>query len=216
MHYNVNVPIPPMPLLFDQLGRRPFSFFPAIVGIQRNEWILRRVSWAEVEVANTKTGQELSIPRRFVGEISAIEEPFLIMGLVKELEYREGAVWPHQRRVIEMPRAVNGASVFPTRSFAPHPPAPVIGIRLEPASPARAWKRIAACVALALMLIAAGIMACIQAVESHLRGARHGRKAEVFLKGWFVPNERAEPQSSGVRTSRSAFDHVGDRAAVSS
>ena len=175
MNYNEIVPVPPMPLLFDQLGRRSFSFFPAIVGIEHNEWVLRRATWTEVEVVNKKTGQELSIPHRFVGEVSAIEEPFLIVGLIKELEYREGAVWPHRRRVIEMPRAVNGGSAFSSRAFAPAQPAIVIGIRLEPASPSRAWKRIAACVALALMLIAAGILAWVQAVESHFRGARDGR-----------------------------------------
>ncbi|MBV9400796.1 MAG: hypothetical protein JO062_22655 [Bryobacterales bacterium] len=159
-----------MPLLFDQVGRRSFSFFPAIVGIEHNEWLLRRATWTEVEVVNKKSGQELLIPRRFVGEVSAIEEPFLIVGLVKELEYREGAVWPHRRRVIQMPRAVNGG--LPVRSFAPHAPAPVVGIRLEPPTKSRAWKRIAACVALVLMLIAAGILACVQAVESHMRGGR--------------------------------------------
>jgi len=164
-----------MPLFLDQVGRRPFSFFPAIVGIKHNAWVLRRATWTEVEVINTNTSEELSIPRRFVGEVSEIEEPFLIVGLMKELEYREGAVWPYRRRIIEMPRAVNGGAAFVARPFAPHRPAPVIGIRLEPESPRRTWKRIAACVALALMLIAAGILACVQAVESHLRGARDGR-----------------------------------------
>jgi hypothetical protein len=159
-----------MPLLFEQLGRRSFAFYPAIVGIEHNEWVLRRATWTEVEVANKKTGQELLIPRRFVGEVSAIEEPFVIVGLVKELEYREGAVWPHIRRVIEMPRAVNGG--FAPRAFAPHGPAPVIGIRLENANRSRAWKRLAACVALILMLVAAGILACVQAIGSHVRGGR--------------------------------------------
>jgi len=168
----VSVPVIPAP--FDQIGRRAFSFFPAIVGIEHNQWVLRRVTWSEIEVMNKKSFQELSIPRRLVGEVSLTREPFLIVGLVKELEYREGAVWPHQRRVIEMPRAVNG----PARHFSPVSPerlAPVIGIRLEPASPARAWRRVAACVALAMMLIAAGILACVQAVGSHLRGGREMR-----------------------------------------
>jgi hypothetical protein len=168
----VSVPVIPAP--FDQIGRRAFSFFPAIVGIEHNQWVLRRVTWSEIEVMNKKSFQELSIPRRLVGEVSVTREPFLILGLVKELECREGVVWPHQRRVIEMPRAVNG----PARHFrplSPARPAPVIGIRLEPASPARAWRRVAACVALAMMLIAAGILACVQAVGSHLRSAREVR-----------------------------------------
>lgn len=171
--------MPPPPLLFEQVGGRRFSFFPAIVGIKHNEWFLRRANWTDVEVINTKSGEELSIPRHFVGEVSEIEEPFLIVGLVKELEYREGAVWPHQRRVIEMPRAVNGAASFPARPLAAPKPAPVIGIRLEPESPRRAWKRVAACVALGLMLIAAGILAWVQAVENHFRGGREGRTPQA-------------------------------------
>jgi hypothetical protein len=165
---------------FEQIGRRAFSFFPAIVGVEHNQWVLRRVTWTDVEVMNKKTNLEISIPRRWVGEVSATGEPFLIVGLVKELEYREGAVWPHQRRVIEMPKAVNGpAGGAPARPlpsakgrFNPANLAPVIGIRLEPASPTRAWRRIAACVALALMLILAGVFACVQAVESRFRGSR--------------------------------------------
>ena len=165
----MSVPVIPAP--FDEIGRRAFSFFPAIVGIEDNQWVLRRVTWSEIEVMNKKSFQELSIPRRLVGEVSVTKEPFLIVGLVKELEYREGAVWAHQRRVIEMPRAVNG----PARHFHPARLAPVVGIRLEPPSPVRAWRRMAACVALAVMLIAAGILACFQAMESHLRGSREVR-----------------------------------------
>lgn len=165
---------------FEQIGRRAFSFFPAIVGVEHNQWVLRRVTWSDVDVMNKKTSLEISIPRRWVGEVSATGEPFLIVGLIKELEYREGAVWPHQRRVIEMPKAVNGAANgAPARPlpsamgrFNPANLAPVIGIRLEPASPARAWRRIAACVALALMLILAGVLACVQAVEGRFRGSR--------------------------------------------
>jgi hypothetical protein len=165
---------------FEEIGRRAFSFFPAIVGIEHNQWVLQRVTWAEVEVRNKKSSLEISIPRRFVGEVSATGEPFLIVGLMKELEYKEGRVWPHQRRVIEMPRAVNGAvsgfmagaSMRPVRGIPQPRPAPVIGIRLEPVSPVRGWRRIAACVALALMLIAAGVLAWVQAVGSRLRGAR--------------------------------------------
>ncbi len=37
----------------------------------------------------------------------------VIVGLLKELEYKEGAVWPYQRRVIEMPVAVGDARTAP-------------------------------------------------------------------------------------------------------
>ena len=48
-----------------------------------------------------------------------------IIGLVKELEYRGGAVLPYQRRVIEMPLAVGDS---PRGQSAPRlEPAPVVG-----------------------------------------------------------------------------------------
>src|SRR5580704_11516060 len=97
---------PPFPPPLDHLGSRPFSFFPAILNIEHNEWLFRKATWSEILVYNVKTAEELWIPRRFMGEISRIEDPVVIVGLVKELEYRGGAVLPHQRRVIEMPVAV--------------------------------------------------------------------------------------------------------------
>ena len=169
--YNIIVSVPLIPLGFEHFGRRPFSFYPAIVGIEHNAWVLRRVTWGDVEVMNTKTSQELVIPRRFLSEVSGVEEPILIVGLAKELEYKEGAVLPHRRRVIEMPRAVNGSV---TMAMPPVPrlrPAPVIGIRLE-TRPRRPFRRALACVALASMLLGAGILAWVQAVTNHFRGGR--------------------------------------------
>src|ERR1700683_1722775 len=107
--------------------------------------MLRRVGSSEVQVINTKTSEELWIPRRFLGEVSAIEDPFIRAGLVKELRDKGGVVPPHRRRVIEMPRAVNGpvnglsvASVSASdlsndapAAAGPVKLAPVIGIRVE-------------------------------------------------------------------------------------
>ncbi len=168
--------VPLIPSALDQIGRRAFSLFPAIVGAGHNEWLLRRVTPTDIEIINKKSSQEVVIPRRFVGEVSAVEEPFLIVGLVQELELKEGAVLPYRRRVIEMPRAVNGPVAVGLRPAAPRPPAAVVGIRLETNSP-HPWRRALACIALALMLIAAGILACVQAVSSHLRGSKQ-RAAE--------------------------------------
>ena len=106
--YVVSMPIIAAGLAELRHGR--FSFYPAIVGVQHNEWILRRATWTEVLVANAKTSEEICIPRRFVGEVSSIEAPYRIVGLVKELEYREGVVLPHRRVVLEMPRAVGDFS----------------------------------------------------------------------------------------------------------
>ena len=60
-------------------------------------------------VRNTKTNEEVSVPRRYLGEISPVDAPVMIVGLMAELEFRTGVVWPAERRVIEMPRAVNDA-----------------------------------------------------------------------------------------------------------
>ena len=129
------MPAPHIPTPLDQLGHRRFSFYPAIVNIEHNEWLFRRSDWDEIEVMNTKTYEELWIPRRFLGGIASAEEPVVIVGLVKELEYREGAIVPLVRRVIEMPRAVNDGMTDALRvTSAPlHPGrlAPVVGIRTE-------------------------------------------------------------------------------------
>jgi hypothetical protein len=130
---------PPVPPLLEHLARRPFAFYPAILNVVHNQWFFRKATWSELVVVNAKTGVELSIPRRFVGEVSSIDEPVLIVGLQRELEFREGAVWPHRRRVIEMPIAVGGGGAegmsdsVASSAVATHRrgPAPVVGIRLE-------------------------------------------------------------------------------------
>ena len=88
---------------------RPFSFYPAILNAGHNEWVYRSATWSDVLVRNTKTNEEVSVPRRYLGEISSVDAPVMIVGLLAELEYRAGVVWPAERRVIEMPRAVNDA-----------------------------------------------------------------------------------------------------------
>ncbi|MBK9170674.1 MAG: hypothetical protein IPM24_24865 [Bryobacterales bacterium] len=120
-------PAPPPP--FDQLAHRPFSFYPPIVNIEHNSWVFGRATWSETMVINTKTNEEVWIPRRFLGKVSQVDEPVVIVGLTRELESRSGAVVPHHRRVIEMPVAVNAP-----RGVAPvvEQAAPVVNIRLEP------------------------------------------------------------------------------------
>ncbi|HWC01028.1 MAG TPA: hypothetical protein VG672_30180 [Bryobacteraceae bacterium] len=126
---------------FDTLAVRPFSFYPAILNIEHNEWLVRKSTWSEILVYNTKMDLEIWIPRRFLGEISSVDDPVLIVGLVKELEYKGGTVWPYQRRVIQMPVAVNA----PVSAPAPvdrSEPAPVIGIRVASATDSRILKLI--------------------------------------------------------------------------
>ena len=167
------------PLILGPLGElrnRSFAFYPAIVGIQHNQWTLRRATWTEVQVINTQTGAEVWVPRRLLAEVSSVEAPLLILGLVKELEYQEGAVVAHRRQVIEMPRAVNGgAHRLPAAPGAPTRPAPVVAIRTESSveSPARRWLRggVAAGV---LTLIAAGFV---------LRDFQWGGRSAFFRPG---------------------------------
>src|SRR5579862_2181850 len=139
--------VPPIPPPLAQLGRRPFSFYPAILSAGHNEWIYRSATWSDVLVRNTKTCEEISVPRRYLGEISRVDAPVMIVGLLKELEFREQAVLPAQRRVIEMPRAVN-ESPRPRITAERDSPAPVVGIRIEDGHKSRIGKLVIGGVAL--------------------------------------------------------------------
>lgn len=157
--------VPPIPPPLDEVGPRPFSFYPPIVGIEHNEWLYRKANWSEVLVLNTKSQIETWIPRHYIGEVSRVDEPMVIVGLRKELEFKAGSVWPYVRRVIEMPRAVNDVPRLPVD--APAGPAPVIGIRLENRNELRIGRLIGA----ALLL---GTIGCVLMV-SIFRGAFTGR-----------------------------------------
>lgn len=97
----------PLPLNIEQMGSRAFSFFPAIVNIEHNEWIFQEATWSEVLVQNVKSGEQVWVPKRFIGEVARVEEPVAIVGLNRELELKMGSIVPHMRRVVQMPRAVN-------------------------------------------------------------------------------------------------------------
>jgi hypothetical protein len=149
--------VPPIPPPLAQLGRRPFSFYPAILSAGPNEWIYRSATWSEVLVRNTKTEEEVSIPRRYLGEVSRVDEPMMIVGLLAELEYRAGAVWPAERRVIEMPRAVNDVP-RPRLAHSEAVRASVVGIRLENEGTSRVGKVVVGGVAL-------GVAGCVLAIS---------------------------------------------------
>ncbi len=123
--------VPPSQPPLETLGRRPFSFYPPILGIEHNEWVLRNATWSEILVENRKGGLTVWVPRRYIGETSRIDEPVMIVGLTKELEYKAGSVWPHTRRVIEMPAA---APPIPPASQESHPEprGSGLGLRFEP------------------------------------------------------------------------------------
>jgi hypothetical protein len=169
--------VPPIPPPLAQLGGRPFSFYPAILNAGHNEWIYRSATWSEVLVCNTKTNEVVSVPRRYVGEISRVDAPVMIVGLLAELEYRSGAVWPAERRVIEMPRAVNDA---PRPRLAPAPVggAAVVGIRLEGQSNSRVGK-------LVLGGVALGVAGCVLAISLFRGGV-------IATRAFYAPFSQAD------------------------
>jgi hypothetical protein len=150
------------------LAARPFSFYPAIVGVAHNEWRLRKATWQEWIVLNGRTHAEISIPRRFVGEISSTDHPVLIVGLLRELECKEGVALPYARRVIEMPLAA-GAENAPAPGPRSGGPAPVIGIRLEPRRRNRAFQWVGGALALVIFIYVA--------TSNHIRTAAARRAA---------------------------------------
>jgi hypothetical protein len=139
----------PNPPSLDHLATRPFSFYPPILNIEHNEWLFRKSTWSETLVVNCKSGSEIWIPRRYVGEVSRVDDPVLIVGLTKELEYRGGAVWPYQRRVLEMPVAVGA----PRQGAPARPPDPALAVemRVGSSTDTRIIKLIGGAVALAIL-----------------------------------------------------------------
>jgi hypothetical protein len=123
----MSAPLIPSPL--DYIGTRRFVFYPNIHNADPNEWRLGFSARSEIQVVNTQTGSKLWIPRQYIGAVSDTGDPLLIVGLRKELNFREGEVEPRIKRVIEMPR-----SAEMDRGFQPDcsaGPARVFVIRLE-------------------------------------------------------------------------------------
>jgi len=138
------------------MAARSFSFFPPIVGMEHNEWLLRQVNWAEILVANKATDQELWIPRRYFGQASSIDDPLLIVGLTRELEYAGGMLRPFKQRLVRMPAAPAPA---PSQAKANHEPASnMMHVRSE-ASDRRAFHLIAMVLGCALLVWVVGAAA---------------------------------------------------------
>lgn len=169
--------VPPIPPPLAQLGGRPFSFYPAILNAGHNEWIYCSATWSDVLVRNSKTNQEVSVPRRYLGEISSVEAPVMLVGLRAELEYRSGVVWPAERRVIEMPRAVNDAP-RPRLTRPPAGGATVVGIRLENDGGSRVGK-------LVLGGVALGVAGCVLALSLFRGGV-------IATRAFYAPFTRAD------------------------
>lgn len=132
--------IAPLPTPLEHLGGRRFSFYPAIRGIEHNEWLYRHATWSECVVANMRTGEEFWIPRQFLGDVSYTDEGLMVVALTRELEWRGGVIMPRQRTVIPFPAAPPPAGsdepVVPRPGYL----APVVNIRLEAKTEVRAWR----------------------------------------------------------------------------
>lgn len=131
---------------------------------------------------NARSGEEVWIPRMFLGEVSLVDEPVLdepamVVRLNRELEWKSGAILPRQRRVIEFPVLPNpnpGADTHPSASDVARL-APVVCIRLEPKPEVRAWKWIGVAVVL-------GAVACT--IVSNIAGQPQFRQHADLFKGY--------------------------------
>ena len=147
--------ISPFPAPLQPIAGRRFSFYPPIHNVDRNEWMYRRATWSECVVVNTATGEEFSVPRNFLGEITT-GNGLTVVSLHRELESRGSTLCPVRCPVIELPVAVND---IPRAASAPERLAPVINIRLEQRPEIRVSKRVG--VALVLSAVACTICADI-------------------------------------------------------
>jgi hypothetical protein len=178
---------PPIPPQLDHLITRPFSFYPPIIGIEHNEWLYRKASWSEILVVNCKSGEEVWISRRYIGEVSRVDDPVLIVGLCRELEYKGGMVVPFQRRVIEMPVAV-GARPAAQSTSERQAPGMIVGIRMSSTQDKRIFKLIGAAVALAILLYIVAVSMSRQRVvftakdQTYLGLTGRDDRTEVVLK----------------------------------
>lgn len=140
-----------LPGLLGLTAGRSFSLYPPILGIAHNEWRFRRATWSEFVVVNTHSGEEACIPRSFVGDISA-NAPMVIIGLKREMEWRDGLAVPYRRPVVELPIAVNDFVPAAPRENRSHRPAQVVNIRLESRAPVNTGRK-------AVVLVMLGVVA---------------------------------------------------------
>ncbi|HXE64686.1 MAG TPA: hypothetical protein VN519_14175 [Bryobacteraceae bacterium] len=163
-----------LPGLIGLTGGRSFAFYPPILGITHNEWRFRRATWADFVVVNTQSGDEACIPRSFLADVSA-NAPVVIVGLKRELEWRDGMAVPYRRPVVELPIAVNDNMPAPPR---PRIPAPVVSIRLDPHTPAATGRK--AVVVVMLGVVAAAVVADVARPGEVLEYIEGGRADHVW------------------------------------
>ena len=104
---------------FEALQGKRFAFYPAIRNIEHNEWTLEQESWSEIRAKNAATGEEVWVPRNHLGEIASTDKPVVIVGLKRELQYRNGQIETYRKAVVELP-----SKPQPRASFEPEPTPP--------------------------------------------------------------------------------------------
>ncbi len=105
----------------DRFTGRPFSFYPPILNVEHNQWVYVESTWSEMKVRNTGSAEELWIPRRYVGEVSQVDDPVMIVGLNHELSHKGGIVTPHRRTLLSMPRTTHIPAPLSPALSAPPP-----------------------------------------------------------------------------------------------
>jgi len=160
-------PLPTLPPPFDETGDRAFSFFPPILGIEHNEWRAQQATWSEILVANTKSDQTVWVPRRYIGELSRVDEPVMIVGLKKELEHKAGGVWPHEKRVLTMPPISTAPVALRPEPVAARGP---VNLRMDSGAESRIGRMI-----LVSLVVAVGLLALVVAFY---RGRTSGEQVE--------------------------------------
>lgn len=151
------------PLTMEALEGRRFAFYPAIRGVEHNEWVRTDSTWSEIHVRNCESGQEFWIAKSHLGEVSSTGAPVLILGLVRELEAKAGGVHPYRRVVTEMPAARAGRA-----AGAPIPAAPPPKQRLFSRSDLKAVRILALSIGGALVLALLALLSFVGGFRSPL------------------------------------------------
>ena len=168
------MPIAPLPAPLQSLSGRHFSFDPPIRNIEDNHWLYQRASWNEIVLANRELGNEVCVPRQFLGDVTEEDDGSLVMRLTRELEWHGGVVLPRERRVIEFPSAPHPASLSQLPASRP---AAVVNIRLEPRRQigTRKWIAVALLLGVVAFTIITDIARASQAYRA--RGATAGYRS---------------------------------------
>lgn len=179
-------------------GRR-FAFYPAIRGIEHNEWTYQESTWSEVRVRNVASGQEFWIPRNYLGSVSSADSPVLILGLHRELQCKAGSVFPYREVVTEMPATRAAREDLPETCAAPPPRR-----RALSGTDAKTLKLLGLAVGAGLIAAIVGFLAVV--------GGFHNP-----LDSWFEPETAtADQRYLGLSADHTYFEVVGRLAAPES